>query len=567
MIRRCGVSAVGVPSLGDSLSSPHELDLPTGTCIAGRYRIERLLGTGGMGAVYAAFDLRRNERVAVKVLGIEPSSDVGRLERFRREARAVTQIGHPNIVRALDAGMIDPHTGERMAGTMSGNGRGFLVMELLEGDDLHARLRRESRLPTAVGVAIARQVAAGLAAAHAHGIVHRDLKPENVFLCRDGVVKVLDFGLAQVDRTAGAARVTAQNALLGTPEYMSPEQAAGNPVDARADVYALGCMLYEMFTGRPPFTGRSFVAVLMAQLAEAPVPPRACDPPARIPAPLEALILKALAKEADQRQPTMRALEAELADVDLDAAPAPAIAAAAAGGPLVLAEVEPEFEPEEGPTTIYSGRGPAALPSARARVASGPRPALSETAGHGGSPSLPAAASPPARLTTRPLPRAAVGPARPTTGSRPPAVPEPARRITAALPGAAVGPARPATAPLPATAAGPARRITAPLHRTASGSARRTTDPLPGLADAEGMSPELALMTGQGLSDDAHTAPVPKLPGGPTSRQRAAWPDPLPRILDQIDPPERHRLGAATLVVAALLLGALVAGFVWLLVR
>ncbi|MBI5481392.1 MAG: protein kinase [Deltaproteobacteria bacterium] len=500
------------------MSASHELDLSTGACIAGRYRIERLLGAGGMGAVYVAVDLKRNERVAVKVLGLEPSSDISRLERFRREARAVTQIGHPNIVRALDAGMIDPRTGERMAGTISGGGRGFLVMELLEGDDLHARLRREFRLPPAVGVAIARQVAAGLTAAHAHGIVHRDLKPENVFLCRDGVVKVLDFGLAQMDNAAGVARVTAQNALLGTPEYMSPEQAAGNPVDARADVYALGCMLYEMFTGRPPFTGKSFVAVLMAQLAEAPVPPRACDPPARIPAPLEALILTALAKEADGRQPSMRALEAELAELDLDAAPAPATATAAAGGPLVLAQAEPE----EGPTTIYDGHGAFAPPLARARSASGPHPAVVEPRRRGGSGSHP---------VVTPLP------ARRTTGSRPPVAAEPARRTT-----------------------GSRRAVTGE-------PARRTTGSRPPEAAAGGVSPELALMMGQSDSDDAHTVPVPKSPRGPVTRQIAAQPDPLPRILDEIDPPERHRFDAAKPVVSFLRVGAVVAVFMWLLLR
>jgi serine/threonine-protein kinase len=550
------------------VSSSHELDLSTGTCIAGRYQIERLLGAGGMGAVYGAIDLKKNERVAVKVLGVEPSSDIGRLERFRREARAVTQIGHPNIVRALDAGMIDPHTGDRMAGTISGAGRGFLVMELLEGEDLHARLRREFRLQPAAGVAIARQIAAGLAAAHAHGIVHRDLKPENVFLCRDGVVKVLDFGLAQVDNTPGVARVTAQNALLGTPEYMSPEQAAGNPVDARADVYALGCMLYEMFTGRPPFTGKSFVAVLMAQLAEAPVPPRACDPPARIPAPLESLILKALAKEADNRQPSMRALEAELADVDLDAAPAPATAGPAAAGPLVLAEAESE----EGPTRIYDGRAALAPLRERARSASGSHPGLAEQPVLTPLPMRRAtgpvagAGAQPARRTTGPIPGAGAQPARRTTGPIPGAGAQPARRTTGPVPGTGAEPARRTTGPVPGAGADPVRRTTGSRPAPTTGPVRRTTGSRPAETGAGGVSPELALLMGTG-SDDSRTVPVPKTPRGAVTSQLAAQPDPLPRILDEIDPPARHRFDAAKLVVAFLLVGAVAAVFVWLLLR
>jgi eukaryotic-like serine/threonine-protein kinase len=522
------------------VSGSHELDLSTGTTIAGRYRIERLLGTGGMGAVYGAVDLKRNEHVAVKVLGTEQSSDVGRLERFRREARAVTQLGHPNIVRALDAGMVDPFTGDRMAGTISGGGRGFIVMELLEGDDLHARMRRDGRLPPSVGVAIARQVAAGLAAAHAHGIVHRDLKPENVFLCRDGVVKVLDFGLAQMDQAPGVARVTAQNALLGTPEYMSPEQAAGNPVDARADVYALGCILYEMFTGRPPFTGKSFVAVLMAQLAEAPVPPHACDPPARIPKPLEALILKALAKEADNRQPSMQSLEAELARVDLAAAPAPAEVAETAG-PLVLAQAESE----EGPTKIYDGRGLFA-----------PEPSRSAA--------RPVTTPAPMRRATGPIPPAAdpgAGPPRRTTGSRPPATEAP-RRTTGSRPPATEAPRRTTGSRPPATEA---PRRTTGSRPPATEAPRRTTGSQPPAAPDGGVSPELALLMGH--ADDSATVPVPKTTRGRVTREIAAHPDPLPRILDQIDPPARRRIDAAKLAVLLLLVGAAGAVFLWLLLR
>jgi serine/threonine protein kinase len=248
-----------------------QTEIGVGRCLAGRYQVLRTLGKGGMGTVYAALDLHRGHQVAIKVLATDASGDTERLERFRREIRAVSQIGHRNIIHASDAGLVDPLSFERTQDPRLGCA--FLVMDLLEGEDLRIRLRRMHHLDVVEGIGIIGQVAAGLAAAHALGIVHRDLKPENVFLCRDGTVKVLDFGLAQMERLPAASRLTAQNALLGTPEYMAPEQAAGHPVDGRSDVYSLGCIMYEVFTGRPPFSGKSFVAVLMAQLAEAPVPP------------------------------------------------------------------------------------------------------------------------------------------------------------------------------------------------------------------------------------------------------------------------------------------------------
>ncbi|HEY3359641.1 MAG TPA: serine/threonine-protein kinase [Polyangia bacterium] len=438
------------------MSESGQADLIIGSMVGGRYRLVRELGAGGMGTVYAADDARTGLQVALKVLASERSSGPEILERFRRETRAVTQIGHPNIVRALDAGILDARTGARVADPSLG--RAFLVMELLDGEDLHARLRREERLRPAEGVAIMMQVAAGLGAAHAHGIVHRDLKPENVFLCRDGAVKVLDFGLAQVEGHAAAARVTAQNALLGTPEYMSPEQAAGNPVDARSDVYSLGCIMYELFTGHPPFTGRSFVAVLMAQLAEAPVPPHACTPPARIPAALEALILRALAKEPGARHPNMAALQAELSILDLDAAPVQP--ARGPDAPLLLVDHTTFDDGEEGPTTLYQPRLADLAPPPRAAPYAAPAMA-------------------------RPRPAAEAAPSPPAA-----ALPAPSR------PGAATSP--------------PRRIVTAEL---------------------------------------------------------AAQPDPLPRILDEIDPPHPRRLDL-TVILALVLLAASLAGLaVWLLLR
>jgi len=518
-------------------------------CIAGRFRLERTVGSGGMGIVFQATDLRRGTPVAVKVLTLEASQDIARLERFRREARAVTQIGHPNIVRAIDAGMVDPYTGERMGGTLSGAGRGFLVMEYLDGEDLHTRLSRVGRLSPEEGVSIARQVASGLAAAHAHGIVHRDLKPENIFLCNNGLVKVLDFGLAQVDTLAPVSRVTAQNSLLGTPEYMSPEQAAGHPVDGRSDIYSLGCILYEMFTGRPPFTGKSFVAVLMAHLVEAPVPPHACDPPARIPQALENVILRALSKDPASRQTNMRALEAELAAIDLTS-PAVEPDPGQVHAPLFLSNVI-EDNLEEGPTTVFNvgrhgllaageessaGRAigaPTFLPSpeddvqAETRVDHGPR------------------SQPPQRRTgpvAAPAEDDVQAETRVDHGPRS----QPPQRRTG-----------PVTAPGPGEA--PRQRSTAEVPRPA----RQRQAP------SEKMSPELALLVGassQTTTTDP-TRPLRKVTLGPRTRAELEKEDPLPRILETVAPASKPRFELLVFVGLAVVGGALAALLLWFLLR
>jgi serine/threonine protein kinase/tetratricopeptide (TPR) repeat protein len=237
----------------------------------GHYRVVEQIGAGGMGVVYRAHDDSLDRDVAVKVLPEGVAGDPDRLSRFEREARAVAQLEHPNILAIHDFGTDD--------------GTAYAVMELLEGQSLREVIA-EGGLPAAKAVEYAHAMADGLAAAHAKGIIHRDLKPENVFLTGDGRIKILDFGLARVvvpvedeaeTATISPAR-TAAGTVLGTVGYMSPEQAEGHPVDGRSDLFSLGAVLYEMLTGRQPFSADTAAAALAALLRDDPPPPAGVDP-------------------------------------------------------------------------------------------------------------------------------------------------------------------------------------------------------------------------------------------------------------------------------------------------
>lgn len=273
-----------------------------GTTISDRYRIERLLGEGGMGAVYQAEHTLMRKRMAIKVLHPEMTRLPEVVARFEREAMAAAHIDHPHVVTATDFGKLD-------------DGSFFLALEFVEGKSLREVIAR-GRLELGRSLHIARQIAAALSRAHTLKIVHRDLKPENVMLVeRDGdqdFVKVLDFGIAKVqigELTAGdvnkaepgQAVLTQAGMVYGTPEYMAPEQALGQSVDARADLYALGCIMYEMLCGVRPFDAESKVALLGMQVT-APVPAMATKAPdADIPPEVEALVKRLLAKEASER--------------------------------------------------------------------------------------------------------------------------------------------------------------------------------------------------------------------------------------------------------------------------
>ncbi|MCC6999113.1 MAG: protein kinase [Deltaproteobacteria bacterium] len=269
----------------------------------GNYRITGTLGQGGMGAVFSAEHQVIGRRAAVKVLHADLSKDQETVRRFFNEARSSSLIKHAGIVDVLDFGY-------------SPDGAAYLVMELLEGESLLARMRRQRKLPLVELVPIVRQIAAALGAAHGAGIVHRDLKPDNVFLVRDpevagGVrVKILDFGIAKLagDSAYGVSQ-TRTGLVMGTPLYMAPEQCKGaGQVDRRADIYALGCMMFEMVTGQVPFIAEGAGEVMAAHIHVAPTWPRMLDP--SIPPALEAIILRALSKQPEQRQHSMDELAA-----------------------------------------------------------------------------------------------------------------------------------------------------------------------------------------------------------------------------------------------------------------
>lgn len=294
--------------------------------VAGRYRILTKLGEGGMGAVYKAEQISLKRTVALKVLRPELSAEPGMVRRFNAEAELAARLSHPNTVTLFDFGQ-------------DADGCLFIAMEYLEGVSLREVLTREGALVPGRALAICEQLCASLADAHSRGIVHRDLKPDNVMLVQRGrqtdVVRVLDFGIAKLREEQGdvtAMPMTRAGDLIGTPQYMAPEQIRGETVDARTDVYALGAMLYEMVTGRLPFEAPTLMAILSKHLTEMPVPPRERRPDLRIPPSLSQLIMDALQKEPARRPATMDAFADRLARLVVDMEPRGPAATAAQGG-------------------------------------------------------------------------------------------------------------------------------------------------------------------------------------------------------------------------------------------
>lgn len=278
-------------------ATPNDQRAALADALAGRYAIEREIARGGMAVVYRARDLRHSRLVAIKVMRDEVAAAVG-AERFLEEIRVTALLQHPNILPLFDSG--------------SGGGRGLLwyAMPFVEGETLRSRLAREGRLPIDEALRIAREVADALEHAHARSILHRDVKPENVLL-REGHALVADFGIALALEYAGGERLTRTGLTLGTPQYMAPEQAMGERVlDARADVYALGAVLYEMLAGEPPFAAESRQVALQRMLSE---PPAAlCLRRPEVPHALEAAVQRAMAKRPDQRFPSASAFAAAL---------------------------------------------------------------------------------------------------------------------------------------------------------------------------------------------------------------------------------------------------------------
>jgi eukaryotic-like serine/threonine-protein kinase len=266
-----------------------------GEVVADRYELEELVGTGGMSSVFKARDRLLERPVALKILHDHYVTDADYVERFRREARAVAQLAHPNIVTVIDRG--------------EQGGRQFIVFEYIDGENLKQVVTRQGALPVREAVDLALQIARALGYAHDRGIVHRDVKPQNVILNEDGRAKVTDFGIA---RSLDVDGVTQTGTVLGTSDYIAPEQAQGQVVDEKTDVYSLGVVLYELLTGELPFRGEGFVAVALQHVNEPP--PNVLDRRRDIPPRLALAIERAMAKRPEDRHASMDELVADLED-------------------------------------------------------------------------------------------------------------------------------------------------------------------------------------------------------------------------------------------------------------
>lgn len=257
-------------------------ELNTGIIFARRYEVIEELGKGGMGRVYKVFDKKIKEKVALKLLRPEISSDEETVERFSNELKYARKIIHKNVCRMFDLGEEE--------------GTHYITMEYVSGEDLKSMIRMMGRMSPGQAVSITRQICEGLAEAHKLGVVHRDLKPQNIMIDREGNARIMDFGIA---RSLKAKGITDGGIIIGTPEYMSPEQVEGKEIDQRADIYALGVILYEMLIGRVPFEGDTPLSIAVKHKTEAPQDPRKINAQVRVD--LSLLILKCLEKEKKKR--------------------------------------------------------------------------------------------------------------------------------------------------------------------------------------------------------------------------------------------------------------------------
>jgi len=314
----------------------------------GRYRISRKLGAGGMANVYLAEDQELGRSVAIKILDDRHAADDSFIERFRREAKNAAGLSHPNIVSIYDRGEAE--------------GTYYIAMEYLAGRSLKELIVSRGPTPIRIAIDYARQILAAIGYAHRHGIVHRDIKPHNVVVDADGRLKVTDFGIAR----SGASQMTEVGSIIGTAQYLSPEQAKGAPVDQRSDVYSVGIVLYEMLTGKVPFTGDTPLEIAMKHLSEVPVPPSELRD--EVPEDIDMVTLRALAKDPEDRYQTAEEMDADLARVarglgvsaeTAEAATSVLAGAGISGAPTIIAprptRVAPPMPPSGTPPAAYYG--------------------------------------------------------------------------------------------------------------------------------------------------------------------------------------------------------------------
>ena len=478
-----------------------------GTVLGGSYRITRLIGQGGMGAVYEGVQVRLERRVAIKLMARELSANPEAIARFRREAEVTSQLGHPHIVQVFDFGEAP-------------GGEPYLVMEYLEGEDLEKRIQRVGRLPPAAVSHIVRQVSSALSATHAKGIVHRDLKPANVFLLsvegETDFVKVVDFGISKV--RSATTKLTAALAVMGTPNYLAPEQAAGrvNDIDARTDQWALACIAYELLAGRPPFVGEDVASLLYQVIHQAPAPLREVHP--GLPGAFEGVLGRALSKTQAERFPTMtefaRAFEGAASGTAQLVTPA-----APAGGIAVARAPTMPSSPGVAPVTTFSsaageaGAAPETPPVRPARRWAIAGVAAAVALGAGAFALVPRRAPATAPLGASASASAGPAPAAPTAAADQP------RPATARAEGEAPAAAKVA-APTPTEPAAPASAPVRPGKKSHRSSRAAATT---------GAAPEAAPVAPEAAAEPAAEAappPPPPPPPRPAAAPRPAWPPP-----------------------------------------
>ena len=295
----------GMPLLAEDVTAVYNPDtlkfllqeMSRGTIIADRYEVIEELGRGGMGTVYKVFDKKIKEKIALKIIRPEIALNEHTIERFQNELRIARKIIHKNVCRMFDLG--------------EDKNLHFITMEYISGRDLKQMIRMTKQLNVGTAVTIAKQVCEGLAESHRLGVVHRDLKPQNIMIDNEGSVRIMDFGIARSLYTTG---VTATGVLIGTPEYMAPEQAEAKEVDQRTDIYALGAILFEMVTGEVPFSGDTPISIAIKHKQEGPRDPREIN--AQIPEDLSQVILKCLEKNKEDRYQTAAELIKDLSNIE-----------------------------------------------------------------------------------------------------------------------------------------------------------------------------------------------------------------------------------------------------------